>query len=79
MSTLPKDASDHTRAVTAPRDLGMDPADFDRASRGLVGPFTADELRYNYFAGPHHACIRADSTLQIDGKDVMKQVHMVHF
>ena len=36
MSTLPKDASAHTRAVNAPRDLGMDPADFERASRGLI-------------------------------------------
>ncbi len=36
MATLPKDASDHTRAHNAPRDLGMDPADFDRASRGLI-------------------------------------------
>ncbi|MEY2958826.1 MAG: hypothetical protein RLZZ01_1394, partial [Actinomycetota bacterium] len=34
--TLPKDATAHTRAHNAPRDLGMDPADFDRASRGLL-------------------------------------------
>ncbi len=31
-----KPASEHTRAHNASRDLGMDPADFDRASRGLV-------------------------------------------
>ena len=36
MPTFPKDASSHTRSVNAPRALGMDPADFDRASRGLV-------------------------------------------
>ena len=36
MPTFPKDASSHTQAANAPRDLGMDPADFDRASRGLV-------------------------------------------
>ncbi len=33
---MPKAASEHTRAHNSPRDLGMDPADFDRASRGLV-------------------------------------------
>lgn len=36
MPTLPKDASPHTRAANAPRDLGMDPADFERAARGLI-------------------------------------------
>ncbi|MEO6570343.1 MAG: alkyl sulfatase dimerization domain-containing protein [Ilumatobacteraceae bacterium] len=36
MATLPKDASRHTTTHNAPRDLGMDPADFDRASRGMV-------------------------------------------
>jgi alkyl sulfatase BDS1-like metallo-beta-lactamase superfamily hydrolase len=36
MGTAPKDASVHTRAVNAPVDLHFDPADFDRASRGLV-------------------------------------------
>jgi alkyl sulfatase BDS1-like metallo-beta-lactamase superfamily hydrolase len=36
MGTPPKDATDHTRAVNAPRALPFDPADFDRASRGLV-------------------------------------------
>ncbi len=36
MPTLPKDATSYTRAVNAPRDLGMDPADFERASRGLI-------------------------------------------
>jgi alkyl sulfatase BDS1-like metallo-beta-lactamase superfamily hydrolase len=34
--TPPKDATAHTRAHNTPRDLGMDPADFERASRGLV-------------------------------------------
>ena len=36
MTTSPKDASSHTQVVNAPRDLGMDPADFERASRGLI-------------------------------------------
>ena len=37
MPSAPKHASDHTRRVNQPRDLGMDPADFDRATRGLIG------------------------------------------
>lgn len=37
MGTAPKPATDHTRLANAPRDLGFDPADFDRASRGLIG------------------------------------------
>lgn len=36
MGTPPKDATDHTRAANAARALPFDPADFDRASRGLV-------------------------------------------
>ncbi len=36
MATAPKDASAHTRAANAPRALGFDDADFDRAGRGLV-------------------------------------------
>ncbi len=36
MATLPKDASEHTRIHNAPRELGMDPGDFERASRGLI-------------------------------------------
>ena len=36
MPALPKPATAHTRSANAPRDLGMDPDDFDRASRGLV-------------------------------------------
>ena len=36
MPTSPKDATEHTRRANAPRDLGMDPADFERASRGLL-------------------------------------------
>jgi len=34
--TTPKDATPQTRAANAPVELGFDPADFDRASRGLV-------------------------------------------
>ena len=36
MATVPNDATPHTRAANAPRSLDFDPADFDRASRGLV-------------------------------------------
>jgi alkyl sulfatase BDS1-like metallo-beta-lactamase superfamily hydrolase len=36
MPTFPKDATVHTRQANAPRPLGMDPADFERASRGLI-------------------------------------------
>ncbi|MCU1395973.1 MAG: hypothetical protein JWM34_4401 [Ilumatobacteraceae bacterium] len=36
MGTAPKDASTHTSSVNAPVELGFDPADFTRASRGLV-------------------------------------------
>jgi len=36
MGTAPKDATDHTRTANAPVELGFDPADFERASRGLV-------------------------------------------
>ena len=36
MPTFPKEATEHTRRANEPRDLGMDPADFERASRGLV-------------------------------------------
>lgn len=31
-----KPATEHTRRANEPRDLGMDPADFERASRGLI-------------------------------------------
>ena len=36
MDTAPKPASPHTRSVNAPRDLGFDTDDFERAARGLV-------------------------------------------
>lgn len=36
MGTAPKDATRHTAAANTARDLGFDPADFDRARRGLV-------------------------------------------
>jgi alkyl sulfatase BDS1-like metallo-beta-lactamase superfamily hydrolase len=36
MGTAPKDATDHTRAANAPVELRLDPADFERAERGLV-------------------------------------------
>jgi alkyl sulfatase BDS1-like metallo-beta-lactamase superfamily hydrolase len=36
MATAPKDATAHTRAANAPVELGFDPADHDRATRGLI-------------------------------------------
>ena len=36
MAQFPKDATTHTQAHNAPREIGMDPADFERASRGLI-------------------------------------------
>ena len=36
MGTAPKDATHHTRSANAPRELGFDPDDFERASRGLI-------------------------------------------
>jgi alkyl sulfatase BDS1-like metallo-beta-lactamase superfamily hydrolase len=36
MPSLPKPATEHTRTANAARELGMDPADFERASRGLI-------------------------------------------
>ncbi len=36
MGTAPKDATAHTRVANTPVDPGFDPADFERASRGLV-------------------------------------------
>jgi alkyl sulfatase BDS1-like metallo-beta-lactamase superfamily hydrolase len=36
MGTAPKDATAHTRSANAPVELAFDPADFDRASRGMV-------------------------------------------
>jgi alkyl sulfatase BDS1-like metallo-beta-lactamase superfamily hydrolase len=36
MGTAPKDATAHTRAANAAHELGLDPADFDRAERGLI-------------------------------------------
>jgi alkyl sulfatase BDS1-like metallo-beta-lactamase superfamily hydrolase len=44
MPTPSKDATDHTRAHNAPRDLGMDPDDFERASRGLVAQHATGQI-----------------------------------
>ncbi|MCB0999603.1 MAG: MBL fold metallo-hydrolase [Acidimicrobiales bacterium] len=59
MGTAPKDATDHTRAVNAPRDFTFDERDFERAERGLLitlsggtidGPFgpVFDYGRYDF-------------------------------
>ena len=34
--TTPKPATVHTQQANAPRDLGMDDRDFDRARQGLI-------------------------------------------
>ena len=44
MTGLPNDATEFTRAHNAPRDLGMDPADFDRASRGLLAQHPTGQI-----------------------------------
>jgi len=44
MNGLPNDATEFTRAHNAPRDLGMDPADFDRASRGLLAQHPTGQI-----------------------------------
>jgi alkyl sulfatase BDS1-like metallo-beta-lactamase superfamily hydrolase len=36
MGTAPKDATTHTRAANVPVELSLDPADFERAQRGLL-------------------------------------------
>jgi alkyl sulfatase BDS1-like metallo-beta-lactamase superfamily hydrolase len=36
MPTFPKGATEHTQRANASRPIDMDPADFDRASRGLI-------------------------------------------
>jgi alkyl sulfatase BDS1-like metallo-beta-lactamase superfamily hydrolase len=36
MATPPKEATEHTRRANAARDLGFDPDDFTRATRGLI-------------------------------------------
>ena len=44
MNGLPNDATEFTRAHNAPLDLGMDPADFDRASRGLLAQHPTGQI-----------------------------------
>ena len=45
MPGLPKPATEHTRIANAPRDLGMDPADFERASRGLIAQHPTGQIQ----------------------------------
>jgi len=44
MNGLPNDATEFTRAHNTPRDLGMDPADFERASRGLLAQHPTGQI-----------------------------------
>lgn len=44
MGSTPKDASAHTRAANAHRDLGFDPADFERAERGLLAQLPGGKI-----------------------------------
>ena len=44
MTTAPKDATEHTRTANAPVELGFDPADFERASRGLVATHPTGQI-----------------------------------
>ncbi len=48
MGTAPKEATAHTRAANAPVELGFDPADFDRASRGLVAQIPDGRIETPY-------------------------------
>ena len=44
MNGLPNDATEFTRVHNAPRDLGMDPADIERASRGLLAQHPTGQI-----------------------------------
>ncbi len=48
MRTMPKDPTAHTLAANAPRDLGMDPADFERATRGLIAQHPTGVIRSDW-------------------------------
>ena len=50
MGTAPKDATDHTRRANAPRQLDFDPADFERASHGLVARHATGTIETPYGA-----------------------------
>ncbi len=52
----PKAATTHTRAANAVRELGFDPDDFDRASRGLVATHPTGVIDGPY--GPAWDCTR---------------------
>ena len=52
----PKAATTHTRAANAGRELGFDPDDFDRASRGLVATHPTGVIDGPY--GPAWDCTR---------------------
>ncbi len=58
MPGTPKDATPHTSAANAARELGFDPDDFDRASRGLVATHPTGVIDGPY--GPAWDCSRYD-------------------
>ncbi|TFH28057.1 MAG: hypothetical protein E4H10_01740 [Bacteroidia bacterium] len=48
-------------------------------SRGLIGPLTQDEIRMTYFFPGGYATIKADSTLQMNGKNILEDVIMTDY
>ncbi|HUF98916.1 MAG TPA: alkyl sulfatase dimerization domain-containing protein [Ilumatobacter sp.] len=48
MGAAPKDPSEHTLIANTPRDLRMDPADFERASRGLIAQHPTGVIRSDW-------------------------------
>jgi hypothetical protein len=49
------------------------------SSKGLIGPFTKDEIRKTYYFSGGYASIKADSTLEMNGKKVLDNIIMTDF
>ena len=49
------------------------------SSKGLIGPFTKDEIRKTYFFAGGYASVKADSTLEMNGKKVLDNIIMTDF
>lgn len=49
------------------------------SSKGLIGPFTKDEVRKTYFFAGGYASIKEDSTLEMNGKKVLDDIIMTDF
>lgn len=58
MASTPKDATEHTRAANVPNNRQFDPADFERASRGLVAQHATGVIDGEQ--GPAWDCNRHD-------------------